>query len=233
MESNGMIRLDKYLSDCGLGTRKEVKKLIKEEYVTVNDERIVSPSYLLNEDAKVCINNEELTYHKYIYIMLNKPSGYISATESSEENVLDLIQEYYKGLYPVGRLDKDTEGLLLITNDGPLGHHLLSPKKHVEKEYIVQVEHELTDKDIKRFEEGIQSGETVFQPAKVFKSNVKEYHVIIQEGKFHQIKRMFQMVENEVLYLKRIRMKNLILDENLELGQYRFLTPEEIEDLKL
>ena len=103
----------------------------------------------------------------------------------------------------------------------------------MEKEYIVQVEHELSDHDIKRLEEGIQSGETVFQPAKVFKSNEKEYHVIIKEGKFHQIKRMFQMVDNEVLYLKRIRMKNLILDENLELGQYRFLTQEEINDLKL
>ncbi|MBR2825267.1 MAG: rRNA pseudouridine synthase [Solobacterium sp.] len=226
------MRLDKYLSDCGLGTRKEVKKLIREGIVKVNGEVIVTSSFVFDETSEVSVEDEIIPYQKYVYIMLHKPAGYISATESREANVLDLIEEYYKGLYPVGRLDKDTEGLLLITNDGPLGHQLLSPKKHVEKEYIVQVNHPLSEMDLKQFADGIQWKDESFLPAKVFQSDTTEYHVIIQEGKFHQIKRMFQALDNEVVYLKRIRMKNLILDDSLEIGQYRFLTDEEIEDLK-
>lgn len=228
-----MMRLDKYLSDCGFGTRKEIKKIIKNEEVLVNGVRILSPSTLIQETDEVIVNNEVIHYQEFIYIILNKPGGYISATEGNEPNVLDLIQEYYKGLFPVGRLDKDTEGLLLITNDGQLAHQLLSPKKHVEKEYIAKVDDALTEEEIERFKNGLEIDGYKCQDADIFLSNPFEYHVIIHEGKFHQIKRMFKALDKNVLYLKRIRMKNLLLDDSLEVGQYRYLTEEEIEDLKV
>lgn len=232
MESHEMIRIDKYLSDCGFGTRKEIEKMLKREEVLVDGKRITSHSFKFDENATVLVNGEQVQYQRYIYIMLNKPAGYISATEGNDPTVLDLIQEPFKNLFPCGRLDKDTEGLLLITNDGPLAHNLLSPKKHVEKEYLVVVDYELTDEQLQLFEKGMQLDDFVCQPAKIWKSDDKKYHIVIREGKFHQIKRMFEAVGSHVLYLKRLRMKNLILDETLELGSYRFLNEDEIKDLK-
>ena len=169
--------------------------------------------------------------------MLNKPAGYVSATtDAKDKTVLDLnIDKKRKDLFPVGRLDKDTEGLLLITNDGELAHRLLAPKKHVDKLYYAKVEGIVTEEDRKAFAEGVDIGEDeVTRPAvlKILKSaEVSEIHLTIQEGKFHQVKRMFEAVGKKVIYLKRISMGTLYLDENLKLGEYRALTEEELKHL--
>ena len=233
-----MIRLDKYLADMGIGTRTEVKKLIRQGKVKIDDAIVKSPEQKIDTALqKVFCEGQELGYKEYEYYMLNKPAGYVSATiDAKDKTVLELITDKKrKDLFPVGRLDKDTEGLLLITNDGDLAHRLLAPKKHVDKLYYAKVEGIVTEEDRKAFAEGVDIGEDeVTRPAvlEILKSDeVSEIHLTIQEGKFHQVKRMFEAVGKKVIYLKRISMGTLYLDENLKLGEYRALTEEELKHL--
>lgn len=233
-----MIRLDKYLADMGIGTRTEVKKLIRQGKVKIDDTIVKSPEQKIDTGTqKVFCEGQEVGYKKYEYYMLNKPAGYVSATtDAKDKTVLDLITaKKRKDLFPVGRLDKDTEGLLLITNDGDLAHRLLAPKKHVDKLYYAKVDGVVTEEDRQAFADGVNIGEDeMTRPAvlEILKSDeVSEIHLTVQEGKFHQVKRMFEAVGKKVIYLKRISMGTLQLDENLKLGEYRPLTEEELEHL--
>ncbi|MBS5114754.1 MAG: rRNA pseudouridine synthase [Erysipelotrichaceae bacterium] len=232
------MRLDKLLSHCGLGTRKEVKDLIKSGQVQVNDKIIKKDGYQVDENNDVIkLNDEMVEYRQYVYIMLNKPAGYISATfDQVHATVVDLIEGYDQfELFPVGRLDIDTEGLLLMTNDGHLAHHILSPKKHVPKVYFAKIDGIVDQSDIEAFKQGIVLSDFICMPAnlKILKveNNQSEIEVEIFEGKFHQVKRMFESRLKPVIYLKRIKMKNLVLDPMLKLGQYRELTEEELDEL--
>lgn len=232
------IRLDKFLADMGYGTRSEVKKEIARGNVKINGLPASKPETKIDtEKDEVMYREQPAAYEKYEYYMLNKPAGVISATtDKKEKTVLDLIGEKQrKDLFPVGRLDKDTEGLLLITNDGELAHRLLSPKKHVDKVYYVRVQGRLSEEDIRILAEGIDIGEEKpALPAQlvILKSGqVSEAEITIQEGKFHQVKRMFHALDKEVVYLKRLRMGTLVLDENLKPGEYRKLTKEERDGL--
>ncbi|WP_066900117.1 pseudouridine synthase [Streptobacillus notomytis] len=229
------MRLDKFLANSGVGTRKEVRDIIKAKKIFVNDKIAMSADIKIDEVKDVIkYENNIISYTKFRYIMLNKPKGYISATDDNKQKtVLDLITDFktYK-LFPVGRLDIDTEGLLLLTNDGELAHNLLSPKKHVEKKYYVELSLAISSVDIKNIENGIDIGEGIItKPSKIIKIDDNKLYIIIMEGKFHQVKRMFKAVRNEVIYLKRISMGSLILDENLKLGDYRELTTEELKGL--
>ena len=233
-----MIRLDKFLADMGYGTRSEVKKEIAKGNVKINGLPVRKPETKIDtEKDEVMYREQPAAYEKYEYYMLNKPAGVISATtDKKEKTVLDLIGEKQrKDLFPVGRLDKDTEGLLLITNDGELAHRLLSPKKHVDKVYYVRVQGELAEEDIRRLAEGIDIGEEKLTlPARlVIRKNgqFSEAEITIQEGKFHQVKRMFHALGKEVVYLKRLSMGTLVLDGNLKPGEYRKLTKEERDGL--
>lgn len=236
-----MIRLDKYLADMGCGTRQEVKKLIRSGQVSVDGAVVKKPETKVEQTVQeVCLNGEKIGYESFEYYMLNKPAGVISATEDrSCQTVVDLIKEKKrKDLFPVGRLDKDTEGLLLITNDGALAHRLLSPKKHVDKCYFARVSGKVTEDDVRSFENGVNIGSPeqpeITMPAKleiITSDEISQIRLTIQEGKFHQVKRMFQAVGKEVIYLKRLRMGTLVLDENLSVGEYRPLTKEELEKL--
>ena len=234
-------RLDKYLADMSVGTRSEVKNLIKKGLVTVNGEVIRKPEYKVDieKDDLVC-RGEPVVYQTLVYYMLNKPAGVISATnDPKQKTVLDLITDKSrKDLFPVGRLDKDTVGLLLITNDGNLAHRLLSPKHHVDKCYFAKVQGNITKDDAEKFAEGVNIGTEdepeITMPGKldIIKSDdLSEIRLTIQEGKFHQVKRMFQAVGKEVVYLKRERMGSLVLDDNLAEGEYRMLTEEELKNL--
>ena len=232
------IRLDKYLADMGKGTRSEVKKAIGKGLVRVNNEIVKKPETKLDTDSdNVLFDGVLVGYAQYEYYMLNKPAGVISATEDKrEKTVIDLITEKKrKDLFPVGRLDRDTEGLLLITNDGELAHRLLSPSKHVDKVYYAKIDGKVTIEDVEAFQQGVDIGEEkLTRPAKlrILKSGTQsEIELTICEGKFHQVKRMFQAVGKEVVYLKRLQMGTLILDESLKLGEYRELTEQEIADL--
>jgi 16S rRNA pseudouridine516 synthase len=180
----------------------------------------------------VTVDGNEVHYQKFVYYMLNKPQGYISATEGQDPVVLDLIDEPYKDLFPCGRLDKDTTGLLLITNDGPLAHRLLSPKHHVEKEYIVTHESPLSEADIRKMAEGITWQSETYRPAVCRTIDDHTCSLIISEGKFHEIKKIFEALGNKVTALARIRMKNLVLDGSLAPGEYRPLSEEELKDLR-
>ena len=233
-----MIRLDKYLSDMGVGTRTDVKKYIRQGKVKIDGLIVKSP------EEKVDIENQEVSYldqlvgyDTFEYYMLNKPAGVISATtDVKEKTVIDLITDKKrKDLFPVGRLDKDTEGLLLITNDGELAHRLLSPKKHVDKVYYAKVKGIVTEADVKVFAEGVSLGQgEMAKPAVleiIASDEISEIKLTIQEGKFHQVKRMFLSLGKEVIYLKRLSMGTLVLDENLPLGGYRPLKAEELEQL--
>ena len=236
-----MMRLDKYLAEMGLGTRQEVKKQIRQGKVSVNEMVAKAPDMKINENSdEVTVDGHNISYVSYEYYMLNKPAGVISATEDRKDaTVIDLIRDKKrKDLFPVGRLDKDTEGLLLITNDGDLAHRLLAPKKHVDKVYYAKINGVVTEEDVKQFAEGIDIGtdeEEMTRPAKleIIKSGEEsEICLTIHEGKFHQVKRMFLAVGKEVTYLKRERMGTLCLDENLKPGEYRLLTEEEIENVR-
>ncbi len=236
-----MMRLDKYLAEMGVGTRQEVKKQIRQGKAAVNGTVVKAADTKIDETSdEVTICGRNISYVSYEYYMLNKPAGVVSATEDRRDTtVIDLIKEKKrKDLFPVGRLDKDTEGLLLITNDGDLAHRLLAPKKHVDKVYYAKIDGMVTEEDVKRFAEGIDIGaeeEEMTRPAKldIMKSAEKsEIRLTIHEGKFHQVKRMFLAVGKEVTYLKRERMGTLCLDENLKPGEYRLLTEEEIENVR-
>ena len=228
------IRLDKYLADMGYGTRSEIKKEIVKGNIQVNGAVERKPETKIDtEKDKVIYNGIPAVYEQYEYYMLNKPAGVVSATsDRKDRTVVDLIEaRQRKDLFPVGRLDKDTEGLLLITNDGELAHRLLSPKKHVDKVYYVKIEGYLTDEDVERLADGIDIGEDrPALPARLVirkSGTVSEAEITIQEGRFHQVKRMFHALGKEVIYLKRLRMGSLVLDETLKPGQYRKLTEEE------
>jgi 16S rRNA pseudouridine516 synthase len=233
------MRIDKMLANLGFGSRKEVKQLLKAGAVLINGNMTKDAKEHIdpNKDI-VTINGQEVVYKEFIYLMMNKPGGVISATEDNrDETVIDLLEmedQVYEP-FPVGRLDKDTEGLLLITNDGQLAHRLLSPKKHVPKIYFAVIEGEVTSEDIEAFKKGVtldDGYETKPGVLTILKSGLmSDIELTITEGKFHQVKRMFQAVGKRVVYLKRISMGSLKLDETLELGEYRELTDEELEEL--
>ena len=241
MEALLMIRLDKYLADMSIGTRQEVKKYIRQGRVKINEDIIKKPEYKIREDEdKITFDGAPVAYETFEYYMLNKPAGVISATEDKrDKTVLDLIKEKKrKDLFPVGRLDKDTEGLLLITNDGALAHRLLSPKKHVDKCYYAKISGGVTEEDVRVFKERINIGTqeepewTMPAELKILeKGTVSRIRLTIWEGKFHQVKRMFLAVGKEVVYLKRERMGALVLDEELAPGEYRKLTDSELKSI--
>lgn len=232
------IRLDKYLADMGLGTRSVIKKEIQSGSVSVNGVPARRPETKIDtEQDRVTFHGDPVAYEEHVYYMLNKPAGVVSATtDRRETTVVELIKDSRRdGLFPVGRLDKDTEGLLLITDDGELAHRLLSPKKHVDKVYFAKIQGQVTDEDIKIFAQGLDIGdEKPTLPAELVICSTGEFSEImltIREGRFHQVKRMFQAVGKEVVYLKRLRMGSITLDEALKPGEYRRLTEEEVERL--
>ena len=236
-----MERLDKVISNLGYGSRKEVKALCKKGFVEV-DGVIVKDSSVSIDTKKsiISINGEELRYRKYIYLMMNKPDGVISATyDNREETVIDLLEVEHQVFepFPVGRLDKDTVGLLLLTNDGELNHRLISPKWHVDKVYFAKIDKKVTEEDVEAFKKGIKLDDGyVCKEGKLeilsASDEGSEVRVTIQEGKYHQVKRMFEALDKKVVYLQRIEFGGLILDEELEEGEYRELTEEELSILK-
>lgn len=231
------MRIDKYLANMGVGTRKEVKEYISKGLILLNGKVVKKPTQTVNENQdKIEYQNQEIIYKPYIYLMLNKPQGVVSATKDYTDTVIDLLDEKYqnKNIFPVGRLDKDTEGLLLLTNDGKLAHELLSPKKNVNKKYFAKLKNKLKRDDIQVFENGVYLEKENYLTKQAKLEIISEYEafVTIQEGKYHQVKRMFHALDNEVIFLKRISMGNLLLDENLKPGDYRELTDREINLLK-
>lgn len=234
-----MLRLDKFLADCGFGTRKEVKELLRKKQVYVNDRLVVQPDYKVNpETDKVTAQGKQAGYEQYAYYMMNKPQGVVSATkDEKEKTVIQLIKEQKRrDLFPVGRLDKDTEGLLLITNDGKLANNLLAPGKHVEKTYYAEIDGKVTEREIRMFFSGLDIGDekkTAPAELKILISDERsKVEICITEGRYHQIKRMFEAVGMQVLYLKRLSMGALSLDPELKPGNYRKLTGLEIALLK-
>ena len=227
------MRLDKYLSFCLVLSRQEVKKLIKEKLVYVNGVLVTKDDYKVDEERdKVVCDNNEVIYKKYTYVILNKPKGYVTSTKDLDKTVMELLPKIYSNLSPVGRLDKDTEGLLLFTNDGMTLHNLTSPKKDIDKVYYVELEKEIDESLIDVFLNGVTLDDGYMtKPAKLKILDEKKVTLTISEGKFHQVKRMFLSVNNKVTYLKRIRFANIILDETLKLGNYRELNDEEIKNL--
>ncbi|MDD3745280.1 MAG: pseudouridine synthase [Anaerostipes sp.] len=236
----GQMRLDKFLCDRTGCTRKEAKLYIKNGQVLVDDERMKRPEYKIDEEKScVFLNGKKIKGDTLVYIMLHKPKGVVSATKDyRDETVIDLVSHMtHKDIFPVGRLDKDTTGLLLLTNDGEMSHELLSPKKHVDKVYEVIASGKITTEEQRQFEQGLDIGEkNLTKPAilDIVEAADTESKVLvtIREGKFHQIKRMFHKVGMDVLELKRISMGPLLLDDSLQEGEARFLTKEEIKQLK-
>ncbi|KIL46393.1 pseudouridine synthase [Jeotgalibacillus campisalis] len=234
------MRLDKLLANLGYGSRKEMKKLLKSGAVIVGGTPAKEGKMQVDPfNDEVTVNGEKIVYREFIYVLLNKPQGVISATEDRQhETVIDLLPVELSVFepFPVGRLDKDTEGLLLLTNDGHLSHQLLSPKKHVPKTYFAEIEGEVTPDDIVAFKRGVMLEDGyVTKPGDlvILKSGpVSHIELTIMEGKFHQVKRMFQSVGKEVTYLKRISMGSLELDPSLALGEFRELTQEELKSLR-
>ncbi|MGN5883990.1 pseudouridine synthase [Staphylococcus simulans] len=230
------MRLDKFLSNMGAGTRSEVKQLLKKNAVMVNGKKEKQSKRQIDPEAdEISVNGEVIAYIDKIYLMLNKPAGYVSAVEDAEHNtVISLIEQYqYLDLFPVGRLDKDTEGLLLITNDGQFNHDVMSPNKHVSKVYQVQAAQPVTQDDVQRFKEGIELSDGKVKTAKLeITEDPQIVFVTIHEGRYHQVKRMFHAIDNEVTKLKRVKIGNLKLDDNLLKGEYRELTETELELVK-
>ena len=231
------MRVDKLLSNVGVASRAELKKYCKQGLISVNGKVINNPGVQVDSESDdTRFNGEKIVYREFVYIMLNKPDGYISATfDKYDPIVLDLIDQSYLVFepFPVGRLDKDTEGLLVLTNDGQLAHRVLSPKKHVPKTYYAKIQGKVTEEDILAFEKGVildDGYETMPSQLKILKSDdMSEIELTIHEGKFHQVKRMFESVGKKVVYLKRLSMGKLKLDESLKLGEYRELTEEEVK----
>lgn len=231
------MRVDKLLSNVGVASRAELKKYCKQGLISVNGKVINNPGVQVDSESDdIRFNGEKIVYREFVYIMLNKPYGYISATfDKYDPIVLDLIDQSYLVFepFPVGRLDKDTEGLLVLTNDGQLAHRVLSPKKHVPKTYYAKIQGKVTEEDILAFEKGVildDGYETMPSQLKILKSDdMSEIELTIHEGKFHQVKRMFESVGKKVVYLKRLSMGKLKLDESLGLGEYRELTEEEVK----
>ncbi|WP_106766297.1 pseudouridine synthase [Paenibacillus faecalis] len=235
------LRLDKVLSNMGYGSRAELKKIVKRGAITVNGSSVKDPAMHVNPyQDTIEIEGEQIHYREFVYLMLHKPPGVISATEDiRERTVLDLLDKSYLTYepFPVGRLDKDTEGLLLLTNDGKLAHELLSPRKHVPKTYEAHIAGKVSDEDVALFSQGVTLDDGyVTLPAELTVLSIEEREngplskisLTIHEGKFHQVKRMFESVGKKVIYLKRVRMGELQLDESLPIGSYRELTNEEL-----
>ena len=235
------MRLDKFLVACAVGSRTEVKNFLKSGRVTVNGKKEKSAKLQIDEETdEICFDGQKLDYEEFVYYMMNKPQGVISATEDPKhKTVLDLLDDYAraKEVFPVGRLDIDTHGLLLLTNDGKLAHALLSPKRHVDKTYLAQVKGIMTDTDVETFAKGIPLKDFTCQPAKLELvsldkvENQSLVRVTIAEGKFHQVKRMVAYCGKEVVDLQRVTMGTLTLDEGLKRGEWRRLTKEELEGL--
>ena len=231
-----MLRIDKYLADCGLGTRSEVKKYIKAKQITVNGEVVTKPEQKIDEyKDEVCFKGKPISYEKYVYYLFHKPAGCVTA---KQDNVHKTVMEYFpeeiriKDVAPVGRLDLDTEGLLLFTNDGPLTHHLLSPTHHIPKTYYAVLDKEVPETAVELFKNGVDIGDDKpTLPAELVIISAKEAELTIHEGRFHQVKRMFEAVGCTVTYLKRLSMGSLNLGE-LEKGEYRKLTEEEVGALQ-
>lgn len=239
------MRIDKYLADCGIGTRSEVKKYIKAKQITVNGDEVAKPEQKIDENMDVvCFKGQPITYEKYVYYLFHKPAGCVTA---KQDNVHETVIEYFpeeirgKDIAPVGRLDLDTEGLLLFTNDGPLTHHLLSPTHHIQKTYYAVLDKQVPETAVELFKNGVDIGddkltlpaELMILPEKVEADGdiVYSAELTIHEGRFHQVKRMFEAVGCTVTYLKRLSMGSLTLGE-LEKGEYRKLTEEEIIELQ-
>ena len=234
------MRVDKFLSNMGVGSRSDIKKQIKYKKVTVNGQVVKTGAFHLNpEEDNVRYNGISIKYKKYIYIMLNKPAGFVSATEDKrDQTVLDIVKGHFRtsGLNVMGRLDKDTEGLLILTDDGNLIHEVLSPKKHIPKIYYAKIEGHVTEEDVEEFAKGINvNDEYITKPGElkiISSGDISEIELKIFEGKYHQVKRMFLARGKKVIYLKRIRIGDVCLDENLKLGEFRELTDEEMGSLK-
>lgn len=231
------MRLDKFLANSGYGSRKDIRQLVKKGAVSV-DGKVAADSGMQVDEvlSDISINGEKVSYKKYIYIMLNKPDGYASATYDKHLPVVtQLLGEYENSFepYPVGRLDIDTEGLLVLTNDGDMCHRLLSPKSHVKKTYLVVTDSPALEADKEAFAKGVEldDGYMTLPGELEFTDEANTTRLTIYEGKFHQVKRMFEAVGKNVVYLKRIRMGNLFLDDALDLGEYRELTETEIRQL--
>ena len=235
------MRLDKFLVACAVGSRTEVKNLLKAGRVTVNGKKEKSAKLQIDEETdEICFDGQKLDYEEFVYYMMNKPQGVISATEDPKhKTVLDLLDDYAraKEVFPVGRLDIDTHGLLLLTNDGKLAHALLSPKRHVDKTYLARINGVMTDADVETLAQGVPLKDFTCQPAKLELVSIdteKEeslVRVTIAEGKFHQLKRMVAYCSKEVVDLQRLTMGTLTLDENLKRGEWRRLTKEELEGM--
>ena len=235
------LRLDRYISECGVLSRKQAVPAIKAGRVSVNGEVIDTPGFKINEADEVTLDGNRLNYSKYAYYMLNKPQGCVSAVK---DKLSDTVIAYLKGvrtegLFPIGRLDKDTEGLLLITNDGQLCHDLISPRKHVEKTYYVVADREIPAGAFEDFEKGVDIGDDkLCLPARLERTDNTDgpegfaYMLTLTEGRFHQVKRMFYAYESKVTYLKRICVGGVKLDEELAPGDFRRLTDEELSMLK-
>lgn len=227
-----MERLDKLLAGTGRWSRKEVKELVRTGRVRVNGLLAAKAEDKHDPNSVFTVDGEQIFCGNLVYIMLHKPGGVLSATEDArQKTVIDLLPEHLRriGLFPVGRLDKDTEGLLLLTNDGPLGHELLAPKKHVDKTYFVRVDGTLDEQDVEAFRAGmtLEDGYTCLSAGLERLEQPNEAVVTLREGKYHQIKRMLAARGKPVVYLKRLTMGPLVLDEDLELGRWRELTAEE------
>lgn len=231
-----MLRIDKYLADCGIGTRSEVKKYIKVKQITVNEQVISKPDVKVDENIdRICFMGKEIIYEKYVYYLLHKPAGCVTA---KQDNVHKTVMKYFpeeilaKDIAPVGRLDLDTEGLLLFTNDGPLTHHLLSPTHHIPKTYYAILDKEVPETAVELFKNGVDIGDDKLTlPAELVILSEKEAELTIHEGRFHQVKRMFEAVGCTVTYLKRLSMGSLTLGD-LPKGEYRKLTEDEIIELQ-
>ena len=233
-----MMRLDKFLCETGFGTRSQVKELLKKGQVTVNGVAAKKPEQKIDEHKdQITCQGKTASYEKYVYYMLHKPAGVVSATEDKrEKTVLDLLksEDRRDGIFPVGRLDKDTEGFLLLTDDGDLAHRLLSPRKHVDKTYYAKIAGSVTEAHIERFREGLDIGDekkTLPAMLEILASEpeISEIRITIHEGRFHQVKRMFEAVGCKVIYLKRLSMGAVALDETLAPGDYRPLNEKERE----
>ncbi len=229
------MRIDKFLTELGIGSRSEVKKIVKTGQVSVNGIPVKAPEQKIDETKDVVTyQGKVLAYQEFSYYVFHKPAGCVTAvTDNLHKTVMDYLKDVKcKDLSPVGRLDLDTEGLLLITNDGMLSHELLSPAKHVPKTYYAKIEGKVTEEDVNRFEEGVDIGEKkLTKPGKlvILKSDtISEIELTISEGKFHQVKRMFEAVDKKVIYLKRIAMGPLVLEDSLKPGEYRALSQEEL-----
>lgn len=238
MEDERMMRLDKFLCETGFGTRSQVKELLKKGQVTVNGVAAKKPEQKIDEHKdQITCQGKIASYEKYVYYMLHKPAGVVSATEDKrEKTVLDLLksEDRRDGIFPVGRLDKDTEGFLLLTDDGDLAHRLLSPRKHVDKTYYAKIAGSVTEAHIERFREGLDIGDekkTLPAMLEILASEpeISEIRITIHEGRFHQVKRMFEAVGCKVTYLKRLSMGAVALDETLAPGDYRPLNEKERE----